>query len=127
VSLSQSEPFSSRADRAFDPIGLVLQFHLTFEFCGQILLDQLSAKPCMAGRRYGGPVPLAPTQAKLPALWVGRQGPDDFDMPLIVRQRTIFDRVSAEFIQGQSGASAGFAPRLTSGPFVRIRFLPRAA
>ena len=40
VRLRLVQSFSGCIDRAFDPIGMVLQFHLTFEFCGQIPLDQ---------------------------------------------------------------------------------------
>src|SRR5216684_621185 len=100
--LVQSQSFRGRTDRAFHPIGWVLQFHLTVEFCGQIPLDQSSAKPRTPGRQNWRPVPLAPAQAKLTTLSLGCQGPGDFDIPLIVRQRAIFGRIGPEFMQGQS-------------------------
>jgi hypothetical protein len=98
--LVQSQSFRGRTDRAFHPIGWVLQFHLTVEFCGQIPLDQSGAKPRTPGRQNGRPVPLAPAQAKLTTLSLGCQGPGDFDIPLIVRQRAIFRRIGPEFMQG---------------------------
>src|SRR5260370_9996365 len=82
--LVQSQSFRGRTDRAFHPIGWVLQFHLTVEFCGQIPLDQSSAKPRTPGRQNGRPVPLAPTPAKLTALSRGGQGPAAFYIPLPV-------------------------------------------
>jgi hypothetical protein len=75
VRLIQS--FSERTDCAFDPIGVVRQFHLTVEFCGQIPLDQSGAEPHALGRQNGGALPLAPAQAKLVILRMRRQGPGD--------------------------------------------------
>ena len=102
VRLRLIQSFSERTDCAFDPIGVVRQFHLTVEFCGQIPLDQSGAEPRALGRQNGGPLPLAPAQAKLVILRMRRQGPGDLDIPLVVRQRAIFGGVRPEFMQGQS-------------------------
>jgi hypothetical protein len=83
--LGQSQSVRGRIDRAFEPIGVVLQFHLAFELCGQVPFDQPGAEASAAGRRNGRPIPLAPMQPKLLTSWIGCQGPGDFDVSFVVR------------------------------------------